>query len=373
MEFRTPVAELQSIFAKLGNVVKMNNDDVTGMVVIEADDMVRFKATGGNVSTIIESHNSTIIEKGKTMVRFREMKGYVSKFVPLVDDYGTEDFHFKVEGRYVFIRTKTAFPSKKPSYRKLSVQIFDEPFPTLRDFGEAQIILNSSILKNGISKVLHCVNPAEVRSAMTGVSITFKKERVVFAGTNGVKLAEFRAPMNADMDDKSYIFKYDTSYCMRTMLDDDTQVFLNFEGRHVYIKSNEVYIIGSLIINEKYPNYIPMLNLDHKITFPRMDLSDSVHTLMEVLDPEDNNRLTINFTDNVLTLKNDVAEAVHTFDDAFGDNLDIDVNGVFFDSLLKDMFGSTLEILFRPGENYFVVKSVEYPDHTALITVIRRR
>jgi len=109
------------------------------------------------------------------------------------------------------------------------------------------------------------------------------------------------------------------------------------------------------------------------VTFPRRDFTDSVITVMDVLDPEDNHRLTINFSGNELILKNDVVEALHKFDDAFGTELDIDVNGVALASILRDFTGEYLEAHFTKNNNYIIFKSKDDDKHTALLTIVRRR
>lgn len=374
MEFKIPVEELQSVVTRISTVIKMNEDDVTGMVMVEVGSDVKFKSTDGSTTLVITNDQCDIISTGRVLLRLRDVSGYISKFVPLVDGYGTKDFHFIVEGPEGLLKAKTYFQSTKPSYRRLRFETFkSDIYPSVKPFDEAQLILNSSILKRGISKVMYCVNPGDVRRSITGVNVIIKDDAIVFAGTNGIKLAEFELDINADIENSSCIFKYSFASVLRSVLDDDAQVFMKFEGSHAYIKSNDVYIIGSLIINESYPNYKAMFELEKIITVPRLDFTDSVHTVMDVLDPEDNHRLTVNFNDTKLFLKNDVVESVQEFDDPFESNLDIDINGEFLDSILYNFIGEKLELHFTEGNNYIVFKSSESDKQTALLTVVKRR
>lgn len=373
MEFKIPVEELQSIVSRLSTVVRANEEGVTSMIMIEVGNDVKFKATDGSVHLIITNDQCEITKTGKVLVKLNDIKGYISKFIPLVDDYGTKDFHVIVEGPEGIIKTKTHFQSGKPSYRRLSFKCFKSEFPTVKPFDEAQLIVNSSILRRGIDKVMHCINPAEVRRSMTGVKVSIKEDGIVFAGTNGVKLAEFELDINADIEKVSHIFSYNFASILRAVLDDDAQVFMKLEGRSVYIKSNDMYIIGGLIINERYPNYEPMFDLQKVIDFPRIDFVDTVHTLMDVLDPEDNSRLTVTFRGNELVLKNDVVNSVQDFGEPFATELDVDINGEFLDSLLKDFSSDRLEVHFTEGSNYLVFKSPESDKHTALLTIVKRR
>ena len=374
MEFKIPVDELQGIISRLSNVVKVNESGITGMILIDAGDDVKFKATDGNVNLVVTAKEVEVIEKGKVLLNLDKIKGYIMKFIPLIEDYGTKDFHFVVSDKLGLIKTKTCFQSGKPAYKKLKFEVFKpELYPIIKPFGEAQLIVNSNILKRGINRVLHCVNPGEVRKAITGVGITILQDSIVFAGTNGVKLAEFSIDINADLTQDTKVMSYNLASILRSTLDDDAQVFVIFDGRYIYIKSNNLYIIGNLIIGEDFPNYRPMFDLDRVISFPRVDFTDTIHAVMDVLDAEDNHRLTLNFNDKTLTIKNDRVDSVQTFDEPFESNLDIDVNGEFLDSLLHDFIGESLELNFTDGNNYIVFKASDNEKHTALLTVVKRR
>lgn len=374
MEFRIPVDELQGVISRLSNVVRINENDITGQFLIEVGDDVKFKSSDGKVTLIVMAQECEIVEKGKVLLRLRDVKGYIMKFIPLVEGYGTGDFRFVTNDEVGLIKTKTSFPSGKPAYKTLKFEVFKaDTFRAIKPFGEAQLIVNSNILKHGINRVLHCVNPAEVRTAITGVSITVREDKIVFAGTNGVKLAEFELDINADIPQDTKVMTYTTASILRTVLDDDAQVFIIFDGRYIYIKSNNIYINGGLIVSDEYPSYKSMFELTKIIKFPRIDFSDTIHSVMDVLDPEDNHRLTLNFIDNVLNIKNDRVESTEEFDEPFAANLDVDVNGEFMDSLLHDFIGEYMEIHFTEGNNYIVMKSSDSDRHTALLTLVKRR
>jgi DNA polymerase III sliding clamp (beta) subunit (PCNA family) len=373
MEFKIEVSELQSILAKLAIVSKPSDEDMGSMIVVEGNDAgLSFKSAVGRLTLIISAEKFEMISKGIFLFRLTDLKAYAQKFVSFVGDYGTKDFHFIEGDSDCLVKSVTYFPSEKPSYRKLKLPIFHLDFPAIKPFDDPLLIINSSILKKGLNRVLHCINPGEVRRAMTGANITIMTDKIIFAGTNGVKLAEFSLPINADIDNKSYLFTYGLAAAMRSVLDDDAQVFMKFEGDRAFIRSNNIYLIGPILLGEKFPDYKALFKLEKTIKVPRLDFYDSIHTVMDVLDPEDNHRLSITFSGNDMLLKNDKSECKQTFDNSF-DTLDIDVNGLFLDALLTNILGDNLEIYFKEGNNYIVFKSIENPDHTALITTVKRR
>jgi len=374
MEFKIPVEELQNIVTKLANVIKINNDDVAGMVYIKADDGLEFSGTNGYVNVTINANRYEIINKGKSLCKFADIKGYLMRFAPLTEGYGTENFHFIVGEDEGVVKTKTLFQNSKPSYKTLKFELYNpKTYPAVKPFGETQFILNSNILKQGIDKVLHCIDPTEIRNSLKGLSVVIDNNEMTFVGTNGVRLVEDVIDVSVDVKQGTYLFKHDLSIILRSVLDDDSQVFISIEGRYIYLKSNNIYITGGLIIGESYPDYKTMFGYKKTITFPRVDFTDTIFTIQDVLDPEDNNRITLNFNKNKLLIKNDRVEAVQEFDGDFEAVLDLDVNGVFLASLLKDFIGNDLEIRFVPENNYLTFVSKDDDKHTALLTVVLRR
>jgi len=380
MEFKIPVMDMQSVISRMSSIVKLNEDDLTSMILIEVGKDVKFRCSNASITAVITSDQCEVISKGKALIKFKDIKGYILKFTPLADNYGTENFHFIADKDQSLIKTKTQFPSGKSSYRRLKFDLFNDAFsiknytmPKPFDVEKTQLIINSDILKRSVAKVLHCVNPAEIRKALTGLSVVVKNNKVIFTGTDGVKLTEFITDINTELEQDLNIFNYGFSSILYNILDNDAQVFMKFENDCIYIISNDIYIIGGLIIGEDYPNYKPMFELQKSINFPRVDFIDSDLAVMDVLDEEDNHRLTINVNDNKLVFKNDRVEALHEFDDPFEFNLDIDINGEFLASILKDFVGDVLEVHFMEENNYVVFKSADNDNHTALLTVVKRR
>lgn len=375
MEFRIPIEELQSIFSRMSYIVRMNDGGIPGMVLAEArEDGMTFKCTDGNMHLLVEAANFETITPGKMLFRFRDLRGYVSKFIPFMENYGTRDFHFTTTDNEGLLKTKTEFPSSKPAYKKLKFLVFEPSvYPIVKPFDEAQLIINSNVLKFGVEKVLHCINPTDIRLPLTGVNMTIMNDKVIFVGSNGVKLAEFGLIITADINKKSYILRYNFASALKSVLDNDAQVFMKFDSSNVYAKSNRVYLTGNLIIGEAYPNYKEMFTLTKSVEIPRLDFSDSVKTVMDVLDPEDNNRLTIKVEGNKIILRNDKTEAVHEFERPFEHELDMDVNGLFLESLLRDYKDDVVRIEFGDKNPYIIIKSPNNENQTSLLTMLKRR
>jgi len=378
MEFKIKTFELQTIFNKLANIVRVGDDNFSSMVMIEAHEgVLRFRATDGSTVLVIDADKEQIeiMSDGNLLLKFKDIKSYVSKFVPLVDNYGTEDFHFIHNATDSVVKCVTMFPSTKPSYRKLKLVVFNsEGYPvSVKPFEGAQIILNSEILKRGIGRVIHCINPGEIRKSMTGVCVTITTDKIVFVGTNGMKLVEFMLPINAEIEKESYIISFNVASTLKAILDEDAQVFIKFEGKYIYVRSNNIYLIGTLILGETYPNYKAFLKGGKIIGLPRLDLYDSVKTVLDVLDPEDNSRLSLKFSGTTIELKSDKAEFVQNVNNECTEAVDVDVNGTYLESLLRDFATESIDVCHDVGTNYMVFKSPDDPDHNALLTIVKRR
>jgi DNA polymerase III sliding clamp (beta) subunit (PCNA family) len=376
MEFSIPVGTLQNIVNKVGSILKLTTDDVTSMIMIDATkEHVKFYGTNGAVHVVITARDCTIAEKGKILIQVREINNYVSKFAPFIDGFGTKSFKITADEKEGAIKTKTEFTNSKPAYRTLKFKLYNTAMlPPIKEFEDAQVIINSDTILEGINKILPCVDPNEIRHAISGVYLSIDKNKLIFAGTNGIKLSEAQLHINADIKPASYVLKYSMAIAMKSLLDRNSQVLMKFEGREIYIRCNDVYLSGGLIINESYPDYKPALNSYSKtITIPRNSLIDNVSAANSVLDSEDNFRLTLTFEGNLLTLKNDRIEVTHEFEQPFEYNFDIDVNGTFLLSMISNFIGSNLEICFMDNNSSVIFKSKENPDHTALLTRLRRR
>lgn len=380
MEFKIPVAEMQEVVHKMSNIVNMNEDDMTSMILIDVKDVVKFYCASASITTVILSEECEIIDKGRALIKFKDVKEYLLKFVPLADNYGTENFHFISKDNKNVIKSKTIFPSGKPSYRNLKFRLYNDVYniksykiPEPFDLNDTQLIINSSTLKQGIARVLYCINPEEIRESLSGLNVTAKGNKVVFTGTDGVKLVEFITNIDAKMEQFGNILNSRFASTLYNLLEGDTQVFMKFEYNKIYIVFDNLYVIGTLVVGEEYPEYKQKLALNDFITLPRVDFVDSVFSAMAVLDEEDNNRLTIQTEGSKLILKNDQLEAVHEFDDVFESDLEFDVNGAYLASILKDFSGDNLKIYYENEDIYIVIKSEEADDHTALLTTLKRR
>jgi len=387
MNFTIPVDAFQNVVRKMSYILKVATDDVTSMMMIEAlDDEVRFSGNSGSVGLLITNKDCDVAEKGKVLLQLRDISGYIAKFVPINNGVGTEKFNIlskdildekseQVVNTEWVIKSKTSFKSGKPAYKTLKFKSYDtNSLPPIKEFEDAELIINSDIILEGLNKILHCVDPNEIREAVAGMYLSIDDNKIVFTGTNGIKLAEAKLDVVADIKQSAHVLKYSMALAMKMALDHNSQVFIKFEDRHMYVKCNDVYLSGGLVLNEPYPNYIEALQSYEKtLSIPRFDLVDSISAAISVLDAEDNHRLTMNFSGNTLTLKNSRIEVVHEFDDEFEHELNIDLNGTFLLQIVSDFIGEYIEICFTDNVGSISFRAKDNPDYASLLMLLRLR
>lgn len=375
MEIKIPLEQLQYALGKLIPVVKMGADNVTAMVLIDATkEFVDFCGTDGATNIVVTLRGCEIIQPGKLLIRLKDIRGYISKFMTFKDGYGTSSFVIKADDTNAVFTAKTVFENKRASQRTLKLPVFSSViFPTAKRLKDPQLILNSSILKEGIGKVLHCVNPTEIRTAMTGVYIEVHNDKIIFVGANGVKLVCAELPIVAEILKSAYIMRYSFASLLRAVLEADTQVFISFEGKEVYLECNDIYIAGSLLLNETYPDFRKALtSFDKTVVVPRYDLLDSLTALTPLLEPDDTNRVTLEFKDDEFILHTDKSRSVNKVDKPFEHSFIVDINGESLYSILNDFVGVDLTIGFVNDKKPLIFKS-ETDKHIALLSVIKRR
>jgi hypothetical protein len=160
---------------------------------------------------------------------------------------------------------------------------------------------------------------------------------------------------------------------LRSSLEPDTQVFISFEGKDVYLESNGIYIVGSLLLNETYPDFRKALSHFNKtVVIPRYDLTDNLATLIPVLDPDDTNRVTLEFKEDEFVLSTDKSKSISKVEKPFAHQFIVDVNGEFFYTMLNDFVGVDLNIGFTDAKTPLIMWS-ESDKHKSLLATIKRR
>jgi len=377
MEFKIYVDQFKLIISRLFTVLKAA-DDFDNCYIEVMEDMVKFYCHNNYVYLAVTSKDAEIIETGSCTVGFKNVYNYVSKFSILVDDEGTEHFHFSVRDDKGSIKTKTLFKNSKPSYKSMKLKLIKGNYRKIDDVEDVDIILNSDMLRGGIEKTASYIDKDGLRYAMSGLNFIIKKDSIVFVGTDGRRLSEYVMYIDNTKDfSEAYILNSHFVTGLYKLLDKNSQVFLKFENGFVYLKCNNIFFTGSLLVGEEYPNYKTDLEgYEHIITVPYTPFIDGVSSLMGLLDKDDFSRMTLEIEGGSMRLSNNILSIDMELDTEVETPLLMDVNGILLLSLLNSFSkdSEVVDICFTNNANLLLTFKVPGDDdHKILLGTVRRR
>jgi DNA polymerase III subunit beta len=192
-----------------------------------------------------------------------------------------------------------------------------EDFPIIpKEENKDQFSLNSSILKNIISKTLSCVSLNDTRIEFTGININFTDNNIIFASTDSFRLMEYRADINklenySDVNGKSIIVPAETLREVNKILsnnNDNKQVFIIIENNQIFFNINDVKIVSRLI-NGKYPDYNQIIPSEFKtnIIINKNNLLRSIK-IASVFTKIKEGEINIKLENNKLIIKSELLE-----------------------------------------------------------------
>jgi len=371
MKFRIKTDEMQVILNQLSSVAKLSEDGVLGMVLVTVDDNIVFSATNGVISIVIVSDTGKILESGKALFKLKDIKSYITKFIPFDGSIGTDVFEFDFANNGV-IKSKTKFVNGKLSNKRLKFDLYNpEMFPIIKIDKQIDLILNSTLLKDGINRTIQYVNPLEMRKALSGLCVRIHNDRVVFVGTSGIKLAEYVLPVETIIEDKIVIFNYGLAYTLKNLLDIDRQVFMKFGARYAHFRFDNVYLVGALIIGESYPDYKNIIsNTEAKYIFPKDEVHDVLKSAVSVLDSEDDNKVVFKFDGTELDISSTRLNSKIELDSEVHSPALFAVNGVELESILRNFMRDDLDLYIGDSGKFILIES-NHENYRALLTTLK--
>lgn len=378
MEFSIETKELQKAVRFLGIVSKANAPDFTGRVLIEANEnnTILFVANNNSTSITVLSDKANVTTPGSIVILYSKIKTFINSFTPWNDTFGTKEFNFTCpDNEHVTIAVNNVYESGKKSKGKLKIRCYNDgrlqkPAP----FVDTHFILNSNMFKKAIGKVVYAIDPNEIRAFIQGMNITFDKDDIYFAGTNGRILSEYKVKNSNELNEKNYVMRYDFIMGLRRAIGEETQIFFEIDGRSIKAKFDNVVFSGKLVIGHDYPNYKEVLeNFSKTIMVDKDALISVLAPFMDILDSEDNNRLTLEIKDKKFQVYNDEASFECDFDVDYNGEFIIDMNGRFVFDTVDSIVDDKILIKFTDEKNVLIFDSGTFEDQRALITPIRRR
>lgn len=378
MEFTIGIESLQKALKVLGVVVKANAVDSTGRILIEATESgVQFLSNNGTTAIVVSPTHAEVATPGVTSVAFNKIKSFVMSFRPWDGVSGAKNFAFSSLERAIKITVDNVYEDGKSSKGKLSLPVFNPALITRPpEFEKPTFVMNSSSFLRAINKVLYAIDPQVDLNfaALQGLNITFDKDTTCFVGCNGKVLSEYQEVNKTDKKDGSINLQYDFFMGLKRLVNDDVQMFWEVKGNRVAVKFEDVLFIGRTIIGHEYPNYRPALDeYSDEVVFSRDFLMTSLEPFSDVLDSEDNFRITFEIKENVVRFYNDYIK-METEQDIDGEfDFSIDVNGMLLMSSINAIKDDEVSIKFSDEKGSLIFDSVSDKNQKSLIKPLIKR
>lgn len=383
MDFIIETEELQRIVQCLLNVAKLNTFEFDGRVIIEADkdnNNVLFTSNNGSTLISILSNKSVNVKSsGEIITLFSKIKSFVGSFTPWDGYCGVKEFHFKLNekkktGR---ILVTNVYNNDKKAHGHIDLKCFDD-FGANRTpkFGDASFIFNSIVFKNAVASMLYSVDPNEKREFIQGVNLVFDSKYIYIVGSNGRLLSEYRIENPSKISNTSYHVKHDFILGLKKLLNEESQVFFEIDNTTRSIRSNfnNIRFDGKIIIGHEYPNYRPKLEVfNDVVVVNRVELLDSLFPFINILNPEDNNRLTLCIENDNVIISTEEASFTCELGVKYDKKFIIDVNGRYLFKTVDSIKDDLIKIKFSDEKGCLLLDSGSTETHRTLVAPIKRK
>jgi DNA polymerase III sliding clamp (beta) subunit (PCNA family) len=379
MDFTIGTDSLQRAIKVLGVVVRTNAVDATGRILIEvAENTVEISANNGATALIFNADQISISEYGVTSVAFNKIRAFVMSFKSWDGNSGAKKFRFVLDERITKVTVDNVYDDGNTSKGSLKIPNFNPAMVSKPSkFEQPDFVMHSSMFRTATNKVLYAINPQVDFSftALQGMNMVFSKDNIHFVGCDGVVLSEYQVKNTTDKVEGTINLQYDFFMGLRRLINDHTQLFWELKGNRVSVKFDDIVFVGRTIVGHEYPDYKSALEeyTDH-LNFSKEFLMATLAPFMDVLDPEDNFRLTIEIKDKTLKFYNDYANIETEQEDIQGGlNLSVDVNGKFLIQSIDAIRDDNILFKFSNGKGPLIFDSSTFNDQKALIKPLIKR
>jgi len=374
MEFYVKTEEAQRAFKLLGVTAKVNTTDFDGQILIEAlPDSVLFLSNNGRSGISCEIP-ANVTTQGKATVIYSKMKSFIMTFVPWDGEVGAKEFHFISESGKLNVATATKHLNALETNSTLKLdQVRGSAFSSKVPLNTPTIILNSSIIKSAIEKGLYAIDASSTRDYVKGLRMCVVENTIRFTSTNGHVISDYAVTSEGALNEGDYFLSHEFLMGLRRILVDDAQLFLEFTKAKTVVAIDNVVYWATALHYKEYPVYLNVFTDEGpEIEVDKETLLSGLSSFVDVLDTEDNNRVTVEMAANRLALKTDnslfeypgVTEAVE---------FSIDLDGTEMINTLHALGDDTLKLRSLGVNRGMVFESVGYEDHRSYVVSITPR
>jgi DNA polymerase III sliding clamp (beta) subunit (PCNA family) len=377
MDFSIETGDLQKAFKLLSVTAKVNVLDSTGMILITADEdgTVAFLSNNNATALSFTSDRTEVRVPGAAVIEYGKIKSFIASLRPWDGEHGVKDFSFNLTDKFLNVSVVITHDDGVVSKGNLKLRIYDVHMVRApKQFGKPNFILNSNIFRSATNKVLYAINPSDRRAFLQGMGVAFAKDEICFVGTDGQRLSEYQVKNISDLDDGMFLMRYDFIMGLRRIVDSEAHLAFEFDDRQVKASFDNVIFWGSTIIGQDFPDYKPILaSFNNSIILDKEVLMSVLLPFSDILNPDDNYRLTFTLDKDAMALSCDVAEFVYDGKIDYPGTFIIDINGQYMIQTVEVIKDDKITIRFSDDDGVLIFDSGNFEDQKALITPIRRR
>jgi DNA polymerase III sliding clamp (beta) subunit (PCNA family) len=377
MEFNISTVSIQRAFKVLSIVVKANALDSSGMVLIEAkDNCVVFTSNNGSTAISLTIVDVEVKEVGEIAILYSKIKSFISSFKPWDGAAGVEKFSFISTKRETKIKVESVLNNKKSRSSLKVTTLNPAVISKISDIEEVNFTINSTILRSAISKVLYAVNPQVGfnQPALQGMNINFDDDSIFFAGSDGIVLSEYQTTNNSEFKNGNITLQYDFIMGLRRLINDDSQLLWEVKGNKVSVKFDDILYSGRKIIGHEFPDYrVTFDKYTHQILLEKEFLISSLSPVIDILDPDDNFRITMEIKDTIFRFISTQSVFESELDISKGLDFSIDINGKYLIQTIESINDDTIVFKFSDSDGFAIFDSKNNMNQKSLISSIRKR
>lgn len=377
MDFNIETGSIQRAIKLLSVVVKINALDTTGMVCIKAfGSGVAFSANNGLTNILIRANNVDVKEEGSSVVLYSKIKSFISSFKPYDKNSGVKSFRIKSDSKNTTILVDNLFNNVVAKSRLTVTSLNTTDLQSIESLDKIDFSLNSSVVLNALDKVLYAVNPQVGfnQPALRGMNIKFDEEYIYFAGSDGIVLSEFTTSNTSGFSGTNVTLNYDFVMGLRRLIGNDTQLMWEIQKGNVIVMFDDVVFTGARIYGNDFPEYRPAFDkFTHQIEIEKSFFVNSIVPFVDILDPDDHFRVTLEIKDKLFKLYGPQANFEAELDIQPGLDFSIDLNGRVLVQTLESVKDDVIVFKFSDSDGFAIFDGASSNSQKSLITNIRKR
>lgn len=375
MKFKINTLELQKAMKIVGVAANINAVDLSGKVhILAKEDTIIFRVIGYSTTVTYTVSECEITETGESLVEYNKIKPFVSSFKAWDGKIGVKEFVFILDDAFV---VKVNNTHKDGTF---STGIIKLKYYMPQDVIEETVIiaptftLDANDFVEATSKVLYAINPLEFNiKIISGMNVIFSEKNISFVGTDGKSLSEYVVKNDGGLKEGNFVVKYDFIMGIRRIVGKDFKMFWKVSDKKVKVFFDNVLFSGSNIVSGDYPPYSDVFSqYENEIILDKQTMLESLIPFKDLLESEDNNRLSFSIHGDTVYLKNSALE-FESKQDIKDVELVIDVDGSLLVKAIDHIKSEKIKMYYSDSNGVLIFDAEEGDNQKALITPLTLR